>query len=97
MTAFVARHDNIAEYRVAHARVLPAQPRSVHLPNLGERRAALVRDGVCARVRFRISAFARAFEARLSRSAAIRPRRFRVLGGALRSYDRWLARLRPFL
>src|SRR5437763_16240484 len=97
MTAFVARYDKIAEYRVANARLLPAQPRPFHLPNLGQHRAALVRDGVCARVRFRISAFARAFETRLSRSAAIRPRRFRDLGGALRSDDRRPARLRPFL
>src|SRR5262249_49479474 len=84
----IAAISDIRENRGANARLLSAQPRSDHFPDLRQCRTAMVWTRLCAGVCVQLFSFYVAVQARLRRSAARARGRFHHRLRTIRR-DRW--------
>ena len=92
----IAAISDISHNRGANVRVLSAQPRSDHFPDLRQRRAAMVWARLCGCICIELFSFPLAVQARICRSAAATRRRFHHRLRAVRR-DRWRASRLRFL
>ena len=93
---FVASLADITDNR-RNVRVLSAQSRSDYLSNLRQRRAAMVRSGLCACIYLRLSLVPLAGQTRICRSAPGTCRRLHHGLRAVWGDHRWAPRLRFLL
>src|SRR4029453_15157605 len=86
----IAAISDISDNRGANARLLSAQSRSDHFPDLRQRGTALVWARLCTGVFFELFFFPLAVQARIRRSVAATRRRFHNRVRVVRR-DRWRA------
>src|SRR5204863_9583636 len=94
--SLIAQIENVAHNRAANVRLLSAQPRSDHFPDLRQRRTEMVWARLCACVCIQLFSFSLAVQTRICRSAAATRRRFHNRLRAVRC-DCWRASRLRFL